>query len=542
MNRGIHPRVSSGAGAASGGAPSPMTPGESATTHDGPGRPSDPGRFGRARGAAALLWTCVGTSDHRRIARRNLALIVTLAVALGPLAFLGQWSDPPIGVSIHLAGTPQMAFAFWVLVPLLPATIGMHRLPMMIGAERFAFPKLNSFAFFFFLVSAALLASALIEARLEAGSAGPSDSAAAVDATGDMTPAAFSSLFAFALLIGAAGMILLSINILVTTHMCRAAGVRWLDLPSFVWGLCCAALVSLLTLPVGCLALLLQMSDRWMHFGLFDASLGGFPTLYANMLWFAAHPTLHNPVLPAIGIIAAALGITARGTPAAHRILVFGITSLAGLSVLHWGAQATVRADSPLPAVASAMGLLRLIPAAVIVAAILRAVLRNGLRVTIPRLYALSAMFFVVVGMSSELLLRTLSMGSLLADSSFAGAHLGVLLFGAVGSAFFAAILERQPRSRSWMSSALWTSAAALLFFEGVNLAFFPDYLIGIRGYPSHVAASLGMFDRLQRIGSVGLWLIALGVVVQALVLVRTRSVSFAAAWRSVEAPLPRDK
>ncbi len=514
-----------------------MTPGESATTHDTLGRPSDPGRFRRARRAAAFMWECVGAGDHRRIARRNLALIVLLAVALGPLSLLGLWSDLPIGASIRIAGTPQTVFAFWVLVPLLPATIGMYSLPMMIGAERFAFPKLNSLGFFLFLVSAALLVLALIEVS----PAWPADSGSAVDSTSDTTPAAFSTLFALALLIGAAGMILLSINILVTTHMCRAAGVRWLDLPSFLWGLCCAALVSLLTLPVGCLALVLQMSDRWMQFGLFDGSIGGFPTLYTNMLWFATHPTLHNPVLPAIGIIAAALGITPGGTPASHRILVLGLLWLAGLSMLHWGTQATVSAESPFLGVASAMGLLRLIPAAVVLAAILGAVFRNGLRVTIPRLYALAGLFFVGVGMSSELLLGTLSMGSLLADSSFAAAHLGVLLFGGVGSAFFAAILEQQSRSRGWMSSVLWTSAAALLFFEGVNFAFFPDYLIGIRGFSSHVAASLGMFDRLQRIGSVGLWLLALGVLVQGLVLVRTRCVGFAVTSRSDESPLPQD-
>jgi len=454
--------------------------------------------------AKALSW--VITSDHRRIARMNFAIILIVAIVCGLSAVLAN------GQMGHSVGAHRFILAFWALVPLLPATLGVYFLPQMIGAQRFAFPRMNTLTLYLFAFSAAASVMTLVSS--------PVDTDWAIDTLSSAVGTGASIGLIVAMLAGIVALLLLNLNMVVTTQTCRANGVGWLDLPAFVWGLNSAALVGLVTLPLGFLALLLLLIDRELQTGLFDPALGGVPGLYQHMFWFAAHPALYNALLPAVGIIAVVVRISPRNAPASHQRIALCILAIAALNGVTWGVELITSIPPIFAVVFSSLAMLIVIPALIIAGALLAALRNNNDgRLTPPFLYTLAFLFFAGNGVAAGLLLRPLSTGMQLFNTPFNTAHLNILLIGGVGSAFFAGLLHWWPRITGRRCNALWTAVAATLFFEGVTIAIFPQFVIGLNGVPPHIADATPMYDQLQRISAMGSWLLVLGVAIQLVVL-----------------------
>jgi len=487
--------------------PSRQTPPDAAapSATPGAGAPVNPERTpGRFLGWAA-------PRDHRRLARLNLAIILVV-MALGVTMALAQRFTSGSAMSAGAGngvGAVGLIMAFWVLVPLMPATLGMCLLPQMIGADRFAFPRLNTLCIYLFAVSAIVGVAAIGIGRVDVGWT--------LDPLSHAPAQAGSAGFwlIVALLVGIVAMILWNLNIVVTTLTRRAVGIRWSQLPAFVWGLNSAALVGVLTLPLGFLALLLLLIDRQWQTGLFDPALGGAPGMYRHAFWFAAYPALFNTLLPAIGIIAFVLGLTPGRAPAAHRRLVWCMVALAALNGMSWGVELMTSVTPVTAAVFSSIAMLAYIPMVIIAVDLLGALWSNGVRLTPPMWYTLAFLFFTGNGLASGLLLRPLSTGMQLFHTPFNTAHLHILLIGGVGSAFFAGLLTWWPRITGRRYSVVWTAVAAVLFFEGVTIAIFPQFVIGLNGVPPHLPGGASAMEQLQRISISGYWLLSLGAIVQ---------------------------
>ena len=174
---------------------------------------------------------------------------------------------------------------FFVLIPLVPASLGNFMLPLMIGAKDVAFPRLNLISWYVYMIGAGFTLFALISGGVDSGwtfytplSTTYLNSNVMLTATG-LFILGFSS-------------ILTGLNFIVTIHRMRCPGMGWFRMPLFVWALYATSVIQLLGTPVIAITLALVAVERLLGVGIFDPRLGGDPILYQHLFWFYSHPEI----------------------------------------------------------------------------------------------------------------------------------------------------------------------------------------------------------------------------------------------------------
>ena len=132
---------------------------------------------------------------------------------------------------------------WFFLVPSIPTTLGNFLLPLMIGAEEVAFPRLNLLSWYLYVIGGLLTVFALIAGGVDTGWT-------------FYTP--FSTLYSNGhVLLAAAGVFVVGfssiatgINFIATVHLLRAKGMTWMRLPLFAWAMYTTSFVMVLATPV----------------------------------------------------------------------------------------------------------------------------------------------------------------------------------------------------------------------------------------------------------------------------------------------------
>ena len=119
---------------------------------------------------------------------------------------------------------------FFVLIPLVPASLGNFLLPLMLGAKDVAFPKLNLLSFYIYLVGSLFTLYAIVSGGLDTGWTFYTPFST-VASTSAVVPAALG------IFINGFSSILTGLNFMVTIHRMRAPGLTWFRLPLFVWAI-----------------------------------------------------------------------------------------------------------------------------------------------------------------------------------------------------------------------------------------------------------------------------------------------------------------
>src|SRR3546814_6921837 len=181
---------------------------------------------------------------------------------------------------------------WFFLIPSIPATLGNFLLPLMIGARDLAFPRLNLWSWYVYVIGGLFTLATLIAGGVDTGwtfytpySTLYSNSYVMLAVCGVFV-VGFSSIFT-------------AINFIVSVHKLRAPGLGWFRLPLFVWALYATSLVIVLATPVLTTVLALIAFERIFGVGIFDPLIGGDPLLFQHLFWFYSHPAVYIMVLPA---------------------------------------------------------------------------------------------------------------------------------------------------------------------------------------------------------------------------------------------------
>src|SRR5260370_32367685 len=175
---------------------------------------------------------------------------------------------------------------WFFLVPSIPGTMGNFLLPLMIGANDVAFPRLNLFSWYLFLIGAAFTVYALISGGVDTGWT-------------FYTP--LSTNYATGYVIAAAvgvfvvgfSSIATGVNFIATAHMLRAPGMTWFRLPLFVWAMYTVSMVMLLATPVLAISLLLVIAERAFGLPIFDPARAAYPLLSHHLFCSYSHPPVY---------------------------------------------------------------------------------------------------------------------------------------------------------------------------------------------------------------------------------------------------------
>jgi cytochrome c oxidase subunit 1 len=425
------------------------------------------------------------TRDHKRIA-------ILYALAITGFFFLGGAAAVLIRIELatpagDLLSAEGYAKAFTIhgvimvwffLIPSIPATLGNFLLPLMIGARDLAFPRLNLWSWYVYVIGGLFTLATLVAGGVDTGwtfytpySTLYSNSYVMLAVCGVFV-VGFSSIFT-------------AINFIVSVHTLRAPGLRWFRLPLFVWAIYATSLVIVLATPVLTTVLVLVAFERLSGVGIFDPAIGGDPLLFQHLFWFYSHPAVYIMVLPAMGVVSEIITCFSRRRIFGYRFMAWSILAIAALGFLVWGHHMFVSGQSMYASmVFSALSYLVAIPSAIKVFNWTATLRKGRISFEAPMLYALGFIGLFLSGGLTGLFLAATALDVHLTDTYFVVAHFHYIMVGGAVMAYMGGIHFWWPKISGRRYPESWARFAAILMFFGFNLTFFPQYLLGIHGMP----------------------------------------------------------
>ncbi len=217
-----------------------------------------------------------------------------------------------------------------------------YLVPLMIGANDMAFPRLNAFAYWINVPGAILLVTAMFIGGWNTGWTGyPPLSAQA--------PLGVQYFFLGVFFIGLSS-ILGALNIIVSTLTMRAPGMSLFRMPIFVWAAFSTAIIQLTATQLIGLSFLMVLVQRILGMGFFDPraaavaqlpaeqlwQAGGNPILFQHLFWFYSHPAVYVFILPGLGIISELLPVFSRKPLFGYKWVAMSSMAIALVGFLVW--------------------------------------------------------------------------------------------------------------------------------------------------------------------------------------------------------------
>jgi|HubBroStandDraft_1064217.scaffolds.fasta_scaffold08605_2 cytochrome c oxidase subunit I len=500
----------------------PIPGAHSADAHGDP----DANYLKASRGMGSWLTTL----DHKRIGLMYLINVTLAFFAGGIFALLIRLELFSRGRTIMDAETYNRFFTlhgaimvFLFIIPSVPAALGNFFLPIMIGAKDVAFPKLNLFSYYIYLLGAAVALTSIIMGSVDTGWTFYTPySVQTQNSVISMTLGAFILGFSS---------ILTGLNFLVTVHTMRAPGCTWSRMPLFVWGMYATALIQVLATPVLAITLLLLCAERFFGIGIFDPKLGGDPVLFQHFFWFYSHPAVYIMIVPGMAITSELIATFSRRAIFGQFAIAMSSISLAVLGFLVWGHHLFAAGMSEYATMAfSALTFLVAIPSGVKVFNWTATMYKGSIVWASPMLYAMAFIFLFTIGGLTGLFLGTLNVDIHLTDTYFVVAHFHYVMMGGTVIAFVGGLLYWWPKMTGKMHDEVKAKIGFVFVFIGFNTVFIPQFIMGSRGMPRRYYDYLPQFEIFHRISTVGSWILGAGLLLTGYTLLE-------ALWRGKRAP-----
>jgi cytochrome c oxidase subunit 1 len=464
------------------------------------------------------LFDWIFSTDHKRIGLLYLygiSAFFAVGVTLGLLIRLELLAPGRtiIGPETYnaLFTLHGVVMIFLFIIPGIPAAFGNIMLPLQIGARDVAFPRLNLFSWWLYLIGALMALSSLF------GGGGPPDTGWTfyLPFSGETTTNV--SLAVFAVFILGFSSILTGLNFITTVHRMRAPGMTWSRLPLFVWSLYATAWVQVLATPILGITLLLILAERLLGLGLFDAARGGDPIMYQHLFWIYSHPAVYIMALPAMGVVSEIIPVFARRPIFGYKAIVASSIGIAAAGSLVWGHHMFVSGMSDMAIlVFSLLTFIVAIPSAVKVFNWVATLYGGSIRLDAPMLFVLTFVVLFSIGGLSGLVLGSAATDVHVHDTHFVVAHFHYVMFGGTGFAFFGALHYWFPKIFGRMYNNRRATLAWGIMIIGFNLLYFSMMLVGLRGMPRRYYDYLPQFTPLNRLATYGSWVLALGLALMA--------------------------
>jgi len=422
-------------------------------------------------------------TDHKVVGIQYLVLSLVLFAVGGLASWMIRLEQARTGAKVFTPAAYNTIVGMHGLVMIattiimISASFGNYFVPILIGADDMAFPRLNALSFWTLFTAVPVLLSTVVLGGFPTGWTGYSP-LADQGALG-MDAYCFTILiFSFSLLLGA-------INIFVTVLRMRAPGLTWSRLPVFVYSTLCSTLLGLLVFPAFFAAVLLTLLDRVFGTSFYLAAYGGSNFLYEELFWFMGHPEVYVIVLPAFGVICEVITVFTRKPLFGYRLVVGGIFGVFALSLvvwmhhLYWSG-----ANTPIDLPTMLDTELISIPTGLIFLAIIGTLWRGRMRIEAPMLFALGFIFNFLIGGVTGLYLADVPTDTVFHGDIFTTAHFHFTLVGGAVFGFLTGLYYWFPK----MTGRKLDEGLARLHFWLLEIGFLgvflPLFFAGIKGEP----------------------------------------------------------
>lgn len=457
------------------------------------------------------------TLDHKRIGVMYL-IGVLISFALGGFfALMVRTELFTPGRTIIDADTYNQMFTlhgavmvFLVIIPGIPAALGNFVLPIQLGAKDVAFPRLNLFSFHLWTIGALFLVLSMYISAADTGWTfytpySTTTTTAVIPATFGAFILGFSSIFT-------------GLNMIVTIHKLRPPGMTWFRMPLFCWAIYATAIMQVLATPVLGITLMMLMVERAFHIGIFDPALGGDPVLYQHFFWFYSHPAVYIMIVPAFGVISEVIAAFSRKKIFGYKFIALSSVAIAILGFLVWGHHMFTSGQSVLAGtIFSAITFLIAIPTAIKIFNWLATMYKGRIFLDTPMLYALAFLWVFTIGGVTGMYLAVMSTDIHLHDTYFVVAHFHYVMMGGAITAFFAGLHYWWPKLSGRMYDEKMGRISTIIVFLGLNLTFFPQFIMGSNGMPRRYYNYLEEFTIYHQLSTVGAYMMGLGFLLTAI-------------------------
>ncbi len=384
-----------------------------------------------------------------------------------------------------------------------------YLVPLMVGANDMAFPRLNAFAFWVNVPGAVLVISSLFLGGFDTGWTGyPPLSARA--------PIGMQMFFMGVYFIGLSS-ILGSLNIIVTTIRMRATGMNYFRMPIFVWAAVATSLIGLTATQFIGLSFQMVMFQRLFGMGFFDPVKGGNVVLFQHLFWFYSHPAVYVFILPGLGMISEILPVFVKKPLFGYKWIAISSMAIALVGFFVWAHHMfTAGLEEYLRVPFMYSTLLVAVPTGVKFFSWVGTMWRGKMTFQTPMLFTLGAVSIFLLGGLTGPPNATVATDLYLHDTYWIVGHFHATMFGGFIFPFFAAIYYWFPKMTGKMYNEKLGKVHFWLMFPAFYMQSLGQMRVGLLGMRRRVAdydAALG-FDFTHLLITIAGFLIATSVLI----------------------------
>jgi cytochrome c oxidase subunit I len=442
----------------------------------------------RSKGATVAKW--LSTTDHKVIGNLYLFTAMCFFLVGGAMALLIRLELFAPGLQVvQTKEQYNQLFTMHGLIMLLlfatPAFAGWANaiMPLQIGAPDVAFPRLNMFSYWLYLLGGLMAASSILVPQ------GPPSFGWYMYSpltNETYTPGLGADLGILGLALTGFSTILGSVNFITTIICMRAPGMTMFRMPLFTWNILLTSVLAIIAFPPLAVALFGIAADRKLGAQLFEPENGG-AILWQHLFWFFGHPEVYIIALPFFGIVTEIFPVFSRKPVFGYKGLVFATITIAGLSVSVWAHHMYTTGWVNLPFFAF-MTMLIAVPTGVKFFNWIGTMWGGSLTFETPMLWALGFLVTFLFGGITGVILSAPPLDFQLSDSYFVVAHFHYTVFGTVVFAVFGGFYFWWPKLTGKMLNETLGKWHFWTLFIGFHTTFLIQHWYGMRGAPRRYA------------------------------------------------------
>jgi cytochrome c oxidase subunit 1 len=488
-----------------------------------------PSFFRRPRSSTGLA-SWLTTVDHKRIGilYGATAFVFFLLGGIEALLLRVQLAQPN-GTFLD-ADTYNQAFTmhgltmiFLVVMPLSSAFFN-YLIPLQIGARDVAFPRLNAFSYWVFLVGGVFLYSSFF---LGGAPNGGWFGYAPLSSGETFLPGTGMTFYAIGLQIVGVASLASAVNFIVTILNERAPGMSLMRMPVFTWMTLVVSFLLLFAMPVIAIALFALGFDRLFGTVFFSPGDGGDALLWQHLFWLFGHPEVYILILPAMGIVSEVLPTFSRKPLFGYAAVVFSGIAIGFMGWGVWAHHMFTTGLGPVANTAFALSTMFIaVPTGVKIFNWLGTMWGGSIRFTTPMLFSIGFVAMFIIGGLSGVTHAIVPSDFQQQDTYYIVAHFHYVLFGGAIFGLFSGAYYWLPKVTGRMLSEGLGKIHFWLMLIGFNLTFLPMHWLGLQGMPRRYytypeEAGWGFWNFMETVGS---FIIAASILVFMWNLVRSMS------------------